>query len=53
MIPSILDDKRLEEYVRRENRAVRIKRYVFGLVGLAALSGLGVAVYHIYHALSR
>jgi len=54
MISSLLDIKRQEEDIRRENRAIRWKRYVMALLGFAALSGLGVAVYyHIYHAISR
>ena len=53
MISSILDSKRLNEDIRRENRAIRLKRYVMALLGCIALSGLGVVAYYTYRALSR
>lgn len=53
MISSILNDRQLADDLRRENRAARLKRCILAFLGCAALSGLGVAAYYVYHALSR
>ena len=52
MISTILDSKQVNADVSREKRAERIKCIIMVLVGLVALSGLGVAAYHIYRTLS-
>ncbi len=53
MIGSILDANRLDNDVRRENRAVRLKRYVTVFLGCAMLVGLGIASYNVIHTLSQ
>jgi hypothetical protein len=53
MITSLLDSKRQEEDIRRENRSELLKRCIIALLSCVALVVLGMCVYHIYHTLSR